>query len=349
MANRSARRMPRAGALAGWGTSSGRWQSPGNRKNRPRGAPRSRAPASRLRSSSAFTTSRGPAGSASDRARDECAVRCKARRRAANRPARPSRGKLHRARRPRARRARTRTRCSSLRADAKSPAFKAQAAIAWRSCRCGRGEFKAAQASASAALKLARQCRQVPLEAMSLFRLARSAVSRQIHHRGCGTQRHARRSALRDDRRSGRAGSCAVGGRHGAAATWGASPKRGRRRRRRWRSAAAAATCTASAMRTTSSATTYPDIAANLKVLSQSLASFEAAGYVERQGGGHPQPGGPVRRARPVSPRKAARRQGSKTLPAGRRQRGRGQSSSRPSSSWRWGISRRRGAFASDS
>src|SRR5438270_11161219 len=55
---------------------------------------------------------------------------------------------------------------------AKTPGPKAQARNRLALVQMRKGELKAAVASATAALKAARQSKQVPLEAMSLFRLA---------------------------------------------------------------------------------------------------------------------------------------------------------------------------------
>ncbi len=88
------------------------------------------------------------------------------------RPARPARRELHRPRRSRSRRQRRRRDARACRPREIERPSRRRRETGSRWCRCATGEFKAAVASATAARKAARQSRQGPLEAMSLFRLA---------------------------------------------------------------------------------------------------------------------------------------------------------------------------------
>src|SRR5256714_10315376 len=63
---------------------------------------------------------------------------------------------------------------------AKTPGPKAQARNRLALVQMRKGELKAAVASATAALKAARQSKQVPLEAMSLFRLAEAQFRNRV-------------------------------------------------------------------------------------------------------------------------------------------------------------------------
>ncbi len=166
---------------------------------------------------------------------------------------------------------------------AKSAAFGAQARNRLALVQMRNGEFGKAQASAAAALKLARQSGQVPLEAMSLFRLA------EAQFRGKLISAEAVRNAARAAELFERVGDPVGQGR----ALWAvatASSDLGRVDECR----EAAETALAIGRRcgdlyglgNAYNCLSYnlPDIAANLKALNQSLASFEAAGYVERQG-----------------------------------------------------------------
>ena len=100
---------------------------------------------------------------------------------------------------------------------ARTAAFKAQARNRLALVQMRKGEFKAAVASATAALKAARQSKQVPLEAMSLFRLAEAQFD---HGELCGGERekhaeaeearqeeHGMRECCRSDEQRNRDGS----------------------------------------------------------------------------------------------------------------------------------------------
>jgi GAF domain-containing protein/CheY-like chemotaxis protein len=165
---------------------------------------------------------------------------------------------------------------------AKTAAFKAQAHNREALVRLRKGEFKAAVAAANAALKVARQSKRAPLEAMSMFRLAeacfRSRADLEL------AARHAQRAAklfhaLRRPAFEGRA-------------LWVLSAVRssqGRAAESAQAANAALALCRqAGDLYGAGNALNMlvfneADLATQLKLLHQALADFEAAGYVERQ------------------------------------------------------------------
>ncbi|TMG89564.1 MAG: GAF domain-containing protein [Betaproteobacteria bacterium] len=166
---------------------------------------------------------------------------------------------------------------------AKTPGPKAQARNRLALVQMRKGEFKAAVASATAALKAARQSKQVPLEAMSLFRLAeaqfrtRTDFEQAVRHavRAAGLFRTLGRPA--DEGR----------------ALWVISMARSAQ----GLAAEADQAANAALALGRNSGDLYgvgnalnmlmfneADHGAKLKLLNQALAAFEAAGYVERQG-----------------------------------------------------------------
>ena len=165
----------------------------------------------------------------------------------------------------------------------KSAAFNAQARNRLALVQMRNGEFRQAQASATAALKLARRAGEVPLEAMSLFRLAEAQFRRKSI--SAEAVRNATRAAQLFE-----SAADAVGQGRALWAVATASSDLGRVDE--CRAAAEAALAIGRrcgdlyGLGNAYNCLSYnlPDIAANLKALNQSLASFEAAGYLERQG-----------------------------------------------------------------
>jgi tetratricopeptide (TPR) repeat protein len=166
---------------------------------------------------------------------------------------------------------------------ARTAAFKAQARNRLALVQMRKGEFKAAVASATAALKAARQSKQVPLEAMSLFRLA-EAQSRNRMDYELGARNAARAAELFHA-----LGRPADEGR----ARWVVAIARsdqGRVTESAKAAEVALALCRkAGDLYGAGNALNLlifnePDFATRLKLLNQALADFEAAGYVERQG-----------------------------------------------------------------
>ena len=166
---------------------------------------------------------------------------------------------------------------------AKTAAFKAQARNRLALVQMRKGELKAAVASATAALKPARQSKQVSLEAMSLFRLAEAQFRNRVDFEKAA--RHAARAAemfhaLRQPAEEGRA----------LWAVAAARSSQGRAAESDQAASAALALCRgAGDLYGAGNALNMlifneADLAVQLKLLQQALADFEAAGYVERQG-----------------------------------------------------------------
>ena len=166
---------------------------------------------------------------------------------------------------------------------AKTAGPKAQARDRLAMVQMRKGEFKTAVASATAALKAARQSKQVAREAMSLFRLAEAQFRAKVNLDQA--VRNATRAAqlfhtLRQPADEGRA--------HWVIAA--ARTSQGRAAESDQAAHAALALCrTAGDPYGAGNALNIlvfneADIAAQLKLLQQALADFEAAGYVERQG-----------------------------------------------------------------
>src|SRR5256714_6412666 len=166
---------------------------------------------------------------------------------------------------------------------AKTPGPKAQARNRLALVQMRKGELKAAVASATAALKAARQSKQVPLEAMSLFRLAEA----QFRNRTDFEQ--AVRDAVRAAGLFHTLGRPADEGR----SLWVISMARSGQ----GLAAEADQAANAALALGRNSGDLYgvgnalnmlmfneADHGAKLKLLSQALTAFEAAGYVERQG-----------------------------------------------------------------
>ena len=166
---------------------------------------------------------------------------------------------------------------------AKSAAFEAQARNRLALVQMRSGELRKAQASAVAALKFARQSKRVSLEAMSLFRLA------EAQFRGKSISAEAVRNAAHAAQLFEKTGDPIGQGR----ALWAvATASSDLGRVAECQEAAEAALAIGRrcgdlyGLGNAYNCLSYnlPDIAANMKALNQSLASFEAAGYVERQG-----------------------------------------------------------------
>jgi GAF domain-containing protein/CheY-like chemotaxis protein len=165
----------------------------------------------------------------------------------------------------------------------KTAAFKAQARNRLALVQMRQGDFKTAVASATAALTAARQSKQVGLEAMSLFRLGEAQFRTRLDFE------QAVRNATRAANLFHALGRSADEGR----ARWviaGARSAQGRATESDQAANAALALCRqAGDLYGAGNALNMlvfneADLAAQLKLLHQALADFEAAGYVERQG-----------------------------------------------------------------
>ncbi|HWZ74102.1 MAG TPA: GAF domain-containing protein [Casimicrobiaceae bacterium] len=167
--------------------------------------------------------------------------------------------------------------------NAKTAALKAQARNRVALVKMRTGEFKVAVVSATAALKAARQSRQGPLEAMSLFRLAEA----QFRTRADFEQ--AARHAVQAAERFRTLGRLADEGR----ARWVLAMLRSSQ----GHAVEAVKAANAALAQCRQAGDLYgagnalnllmfneADVAVQLKLLHQALANFEAAGYVERQG-----------------------------------------------------------------
>ncbi|MGH8801436.1 MAG: GAF domain-containing protein, partial [Casimicrobiaceae bacterium] len=163
-----------------------------------------------------------------------------------------------------------------------SLAFKVQASNRMALVQMRTGGVKAAVRTATAALKAARQTRQKALEAMSLYRLAEAQFR-------ANTNEASARNAARAAKRFASLGQPALQGR----ALWALAAARSDQGR--------AADCDRAATEALALGRrtgdlfgagnalnmlmfNEPDLATQLRLLSQSMAAFEAAGYVERQG-----------------------------------------------------------------
>ncbi|HEY2968303.1 MAG TPA: GAF domain-containing protein, partial [Casimicrobiaceae bacterium] len=164
----------------------------------------------------------------------------------------------------------------------KTTAFKAQARNRLALVQMRKGEIKAAVTSATAALKAARQSKQVPLEAMSLFRLA------EAQFRNRADFEHSVRNAVRAAELFRALGRHADEGR----ALWlvaMARSSQGRAAEADKAANSALALCRqAGDLYGAGNALNLlifneADHSVVLKRLQQALADFEAAGYVERQ------------------------------------------------------------------
>ncbi|MGC1817565.1 MAG: GAF domain-containing protein [Casimicrobiaceae bacterium] len=161
-------------------------------------------------------------------------------------------------------------------------ALKAQAANRMALIQMRRGEWKSAVRTATAALKDARQSRQKAAEAMSLYRLAEAQFRVSANEPSARNATHAAELFARLDQP-------ALQGR----ALWALSAARSNQGHAANCNEAAAAALDL-ARRTgdlygAGNALNMlmfneADLATRLKLLTQSLAAFEAAGYVERQG-----------------------------------------------------------------
>ena len=166
---------------------------------------------------------------------------------------------------------------------ARTPALKAQARNRLALVQIRKGELKSAVATAAAALKAARQSKQRTVEATSLLRLAEA----QFRHRVDLEQ--AARNAARAAELFQSLGMTAEEGR----SLWALAGTR----IAQGDAAAAEKAANAALMQCQQAGDAYgagnarnilahnqADYAVNRKLLQQSLADFEAAGYVERQG-----------------------------------------------------------------
>jgi len=164
----------------------------------------------------------------------------------------------------------------------KTPAFIVQARNRLALVQMRRGELKAAVASASAALKAARQSKRRSPEAMSLFRLAEAQFRQRADLKNAarnGTRAAELFRALDRDADEGRALWVVAGARSAQGDVAGSNEA----------ASSALALCRkAGDLYGAGNARNVlnhnePDFAVQLKLLSQALAEFEAVGYVERQ------------------------------------------------------------------